>query len=100
MVHEVQVKSYSLKNIKRGEVSGYSGYEIFFTIEDKLFNFMIAKTNPLMPLNILHRFKEQGDCPVCKKTIYAYPLGNQPCLELKKSDRLLLEKLKGYLPAK
>ena len=93
------MQGLTLENIRVVEVGGYSGYDLFFMIQGKLYNFMIAKTNPPMPLNILHRFEDQGFCPICKRLILPYPIGNQPCLELKKIDRLLLDKLKKFLPA-
>lgn len=96
---EVKVKDLTLEKIKVRETSGYSGLEIYFTVKGNLYNFMIARTNPPMPLNIIHTFKEQGICPLCKRTIYPYPIGNQPCLELKKIERLLLENFLKFLPA-
>jgi hypothetical protein len=96
-MNTVKVQGITLENIKVRETGGYNGVEIYFTIQGNLYNFMIAKTNPPMPLNIIHNFKEKGICPICKRTIYPYPIGNQPCLELKKIDRLLLEKFQSLL---
>ncbi|NRD77907.1 hypothetical protein HPT25_10985 [Bacillus sp. BRMEA1] len=100
MMEEVKVRGLTLKNIKVNEASGYNGMDILFTIQDQQYNFMIAKTNPIMPLNILHRFSEKSICHVCNRTIYPYPVGNQPCLELKKLDKLILDKLIKFLPVK
>ncbi|NHM29463.1 hypothetical protein [Neobacillus terrae] len=98
-MEDILVNGLKLKNIKISEVGGYNGIDIHFTFQDNDYLFMIAKTNPLMPLNILHQFKENGLCPLCKRTIYQYPIGSQPCMEFKKMDKLLLEKFKAYLPA-
>ena len=95
-MEEIIVNGLKLENINIREVGGYNGVDIQFTYKEKLFNFMIAKANPPMPLSILHQFKELGTCPLCKRTIYPYPIGNQPCLEFKKMDNLLLEKFIGY----
>jgi hypothetical protein len=98
-MENIILNGLTLENIRIIEVSGYRGFDIHFTIQGKLYNFMVAKTEPLMPINILHRFKEPGNCPLCNRTIAHFPIGNQPCMELKKIDRLLLEKLKKYLPS-
>jgi hypothetical protein len=98
-MENINLMGLTLQNIRIIEVSSYSGFDIHFTIQGKLYNFMVAKTTPPMPLNILHRFKETGKCPLCNRTISPFPIGNQPCMELKKNDRLLLDKLKKYLPA-
>lgn len=94
----VWVDGLTLNNIQVKETGAYSGLEIQFTYRDLPYIFMVAKTNPPFPLNILHRFKEQGVCPICNRMIYPYPFGNQPCTELKKIDRLLLDSMKKYLP--
>nr|WP_263324649.1 hypothetical protein [Neobacillus sp. Marseille-Q6967] len=95
---EVKVNGMLFEDVRVAEVGGYSGLDIFFTFKGKLYNFMVAKKNPPYPLNILHRFKEQGVCPICGKMIYPYPIGNQPCLELKKIDRFMLERFRKFLP--
>ncbi|MED4227190.1 hypothetical protein [Neobacillus cucumis] len=95
---DVYVNGLTLKNIKVNEIGGYSGLDVEFTINGLLYNFMIAKREQFFPLNILHKFKEQDVCPLCKRRIYPFPIGQQPCLELKKIDRLLLERLNKFLP--
>ncbi|MGJ7911895.1 hypothetical protein [Neobacillus sp. LXY-1] len=94
---EVKVRGLTFKDINVSEVSGYSGTDLLFTFQGKRYVFMVANTNPPMPLNILHRFAEQGTCPLCHRIIYPYPTGQQPCLELKKMDYLLLEAFQKHL---
>lgn len=99
-MEEVNVNGLTLKNIKVSENSGYKGYDIHFTFQGKLYSFLVANTEPLFPINILHKFKETGPCPLCNRTIYPYPIGQQPCMELKKMDRLLLDTFKKLIPTK
>lgn len=96
-VAEVIVNGLTIKDIQVRETSGYNGFEIFFTYQSKLYKFMVAKTEPFLPLNVIHLFKEEGICPLCRIKVFPHPIGNQPCSELKKIDRLILEKIEPFI---
>lgn len=93
----IWINGLTLRDIQVNKTGAYSGVEIHFTVDGLLYNFMVANTSPPLPLNILHRFKEQQRCPICNRMIYPYPFGNQPCTELKKMDKIILEKLYKFV---
>lgn len=89
----MRVEDLSIENIRVKKLDGYSGFDVYFTVGNQDYCFMIAKGKMLTPLAILHHFREMERCHLCNRMVIQAPTGKQPCLALKKIDKSLLEYL-------
>lgn len=86
-----------IKDISIKESGDFNGYQIFFTIKDQRFQFLVGNSTAFFPLAVKHFFQSHEQCNLCQDTIPAVPVGQLPCTYLQTRQEALLEFLQSDL---
>ncbi|WP_112181785.1 hypothetical protein [Paraliobacillus zengyii] len=79
-----------IKNIEVKNAAEFSGYHVYFTINDQKFQLLVGAGERLFVLNIKHVFEEKAACKLCSRIILPTPIGHQWCKFLKEQKEVLL----------
>lgn len=79
-----------IENVEVKKAAEFSGFHVYFTIDDQYFQLLIGAGDRLFVINIKHVFEEKAVCKLCLKKILPVPIGHQWCkfLQERKEDLL------------
>ncbi|WP_117168941.1 hypothetical protein [Paraliobacillus sediminis] len=80
----------TMKNIEVKKAAEFSGFHVYFTIDDQCFQLLMGAGDRLFIINIKHVFEEKAVCKLCSKKILPMPIGHQWCKFLQERKEVLL----------